>query len=70
VLERRGLIDEHYGNVVTHGVAEFARVAVERGFLLAILEHAFAARANENFEEAGGECHDRVAVRFSIQSTR
>ena len=59
-LERRGLIDEHHGNVVAHGVAEFARVAVERGLLFAIHERTFAARADEDFEEAGCEGHGGV----------
>src|SRR5207253_5271698 len=49
--ERRCLVDQHNRDSVPHRVSEFAALANQRGFLLAILQLAAALGTHENLEQ-------------------
>src|SRR5437667_8906958 len=64
------LIDEHDGDVVLDRVNQPAVVTDERfGWLGAVLERAFAFRADENLEQVGGETHEAAYPRRLIEGS-
>src|SRR5437660_2802320 len=66
-LERLRLIDQHDRDVVVDGVDQATRVTHEgfRRRRRAVLERAFALRADEDLEEFGGEAHATYPRRVS-----
>src|SRR5205085_938996 len=56
-LKRSRLIDQHDGNIVSHGVAEAALVTKQCLLRLSILELALALWADEDFKETRGQAH-------------
>jgi hypothetical protein len=57
-LERRGLIDEHDGDVIAHRIPKLARMTNEARFRFAVFEVALAFGADEDFEKLCVEAHD------------
>ena len=56
-LERNSLIREHDGNVVAYRILQAAVVADEARLIGAVLQLAFAFRADENGQQLWRESH-------------